>query len=112
LSILGRFGQQRLGLGRDGGLLAGREVAPVQVDRQDVGDGVAALAGHSDGLVTDDPTIGCCWDADRLDLWRVGAPPVPALLSTEAAKAPEFLAAGRGTPVRLLWPTIRARCAS
>jgi uncharacterized protein len=27
-----------------------------------------ALARHSDGTLTDDPTIGCCWDADRLDL--------------------------------------------
>lgn len=45
-----------------------------------------ACIGHEKGLVTDDPTIGVCWDADRLDLIRVGIIPDPALLSTKAAK--------------------------
>ena len=45
-----------------------------------------ALARHADGEVTDDPTIGVCWDADRLDLGRCGITPDPAYLSTEAAK--------------------------
>ena len=26
---------------------------------------------HTNGLVTTDPTVGACWDADRLDLPRV-----------------------------------------
>ncbi len=47
---------------------------------------VAACAGHADGGVTADPTVGLCWDADRLDLMRLGIVPDPALLSTEAAK--------------------------
>jgi uncharacterized protein len=42
---------------------------------------------HDKGLLSIDPTIGCCWDADRLDLPRVGIQPDPALLSTQAAKA-------------------------
>lgn len=41
---------------------------------------------HDRGEVTTNPTIGCCWDADRLDLPRVGIDPDPAFLSTEAAK--------------------------
>jgi hypothetical protein len=41
---------------------------------------------HDRGLTTYDATIGCCWDADRLDLPRVNIEPDPALLSTEAAK--------------------------
>ena len=41
---------------------------------------------HNDGKITDDPTIGVCWDADRLDLTRVGIIPNPDLLSTQAAK--------------------------
>jgi uncharacterized protein len=41
---------------------------------------------HADGLVTNDPTLGVCWDADRLDLPRVGTVPDPALLSTEAGR--------------------------
>jgi uncharacterized protein len=40
---------------------------------------------HTNGLVTDDPTIGVCWDADRLDLPRVGIQPDPARFSTERA---------------------------
>ncbi len=45
-----------------------------------------AIAKHADGHVTQDPTIGCCWDADRLDLPRCGIEPDPAMLSTAAAK--------------------------
>jgi len=41
---------------------------------------------HNDGQVSDDPTIGVCWDADRLDLPRVGITPDPKYLSTEWAK--------------------------
>jgi uncharacterized protein len=48
---------------------------------------VEALARHVDGLVTEEPTIGVCWDADRLDLPRCGIKPDPTYLSTEAAKA-------------------------
>jgi uncharacterized protein len=46
---------------------------------------VEALRLHSDGQVTDDPTIGTCWDADRLHLPRVFIEPNPALFSTSAA---------------------------
>ena len=41
---------------------------------------------HTKGHVTDDPTVGACWDADRLDLPRVGKQPRPELLSTEAGR--------------------------
>ena len=41
---------------------------------------------HEKGRVTDHPTIGACWDADRLDLGRVAIRPNPQLLSTERAK--------------------------
>jgi uncharacterized protein len=46
-----------------------------------------ACAHHTDGTVHDDPTIATCWDADRLDLGRVGIRPRPALLCTAAAPA-------------------------
>jgi uncharacterized protein len=45
-----------------------------------------ALEGHSDGLTSEDPTIGVCWDADRLHLPRVGLVVAARLLSTRAAK--------------------------
>jgi uncharacterized protein len=41
---------------------------------------------HNDGQISNDPTIGACWDADRLDLPRVKITPDPKLLSTEAGK--------------------------
>lgn len=41
---------------------------------------------HNDGQISADPTIGVCWDADRLDLIRVGILPKAELLSTAAAK--------------------------
>jgi uncharacterized protein len=45
-----------------------------------------ACAGHEKGGVSDHPTIGTCWDADRLDLGRVGARPDPAYMSTDVGK--------------------------
>lgn len=50
----------------------------------------AACAGHEHPQVSTDPTIGCCWDADRLDLSRLGKRPIPRLLSTAAALQPEL----------------------
>lgn len=47
---------------------------------------IEACKYHNDGKTTEDPTIGVCWDADRLDLTRVGIIPDLNLLSTEAAK--------------------------
>jgi uncharacterized protein len=46
----------------------------------------AAIKEHSDGRLSADPTIATCWDADRLDLWRVGVTPAARFLCTEAAK--------------------------
>jgi uncharacterized protein len=45
-----------------------------------------AIRYHNDGLVSDEPTIGTCWDADRLDLPRVGTIPDPKSLSTQEAR--------------------------
>ncbi len=44
-----------------------------------------AVERHDAGETTEDPTVAACWDADRLDLWRLGVRPDPRLLSTEAA---------------------------
>lgn len=45
-----------------------------------------AIRHHVDGEVSDDPTIGTCWDADRLDLGRVGIAPNEQQMSTGAGK--------------------------
>ncbi|MCD8516685.1 MAG: hypothetical protein LRY61_05360 [Burkholderiaceae bacterium] len=40
-----------------------------------------AIRDHSGGDVSTDPTIQTCWDADRLDLWRVGIVPTAPFIS-------------------------------
>ncbi|MHB9032021.1 MAG: HD domain-containing protein [Anaerolineae bacterium] len=45
-----------------------------------------ACARHTDGLTSAEPTLQACWDADRLDLLRVGIQPRPQLLSSQAAR--------------------------
>jgi uncharacterized protein len=50
-----------------------------------------ACAGHTDGETEAHITIQTCWDADRLDLGRVGICPAPHKLCTAAAKRPELL---------------------
>jgi uncharacterized protein len=57
----------------------------LKLDPQQLDQLVTALTLHDCGQVTNDPTIGCCWDADRLDLPRVGITPSAHLLSTAAA---------------------------
>lgn len=46
----------------------------------------AACEGHTDQLYHSNPTIATCWDADRLDLGRVGNRPNPKYLNTDFAK--------------------------
>lgn len=50
-----------------------------------------AVRHHSDGLVEADVTVQTCWDADRLDLGRVGITPRPERLCTEEARDPMLL---------------------
>jgi hypothetical protein len=45
-----------------------------------------ACAEHTEGGTSEDPTIGVCWDADRLDLWRVGQKIDAHAMSTAAAR--------------------------
>lgn len=45
-----------------------------------------ACQWHTDKIHTDDLTIGACWDADRLDLGRVGIRPEARFLNTKPAQ--------------------------
>ncbi|MDT8284120.1 MAG: HD domain-containing protein [Thermovirgaceae bacterium] len=45
-----------------------------------------AIEGHADGEVTTDPLTACLWDADRLELKRIGRTIDLDLLSTKVAK--------------------------
>jgi uncharacterized protein len=50
-----------------------------------------ACHGHTHERTHSDVTIQTCWDADRLDLGRVGMTPHPSRLCTEVAKKPETI---------------------
>lgn len=45
-----------------------------------------AIHDHTSGHHHSDPTVGTCWDADRLDIGRVGRKPLRRFMSTDAAK--------------------------
>jgi uncharacterized protein len=45
-----------------------------------------ACVGHMDRPTDDDPTVQTCWDADRLDLGRVGARIDPSWLGEDTVK--------------------------
>jgi uncharacterized protein len=45
-----------------------------------------AIRNHTKGRTTTDPIIGTCWDADRLDLGRVGMRPHERYMSTKAGR--------------------------
>jgi uncharacterized protein len=77
------------------------------------GDRLAALCDacerHTDGETTDDPTIGVCWDADRLNLWRIGTTPQPDYLSTAPARRDEWIVGTRALARQPFgWPALLA----
>jgi len=45
-----------------------------------------AIRHHTGGRTSDDPTIGTCWDADRLDIGRVGIIPHQRYMSTKPGR--------------------------
>jgi uncharacterized protein len=59
-----------------------------------------ACTHHTDGMLDGDITVQTCWDADRLDLGRVGIRPQSAYLCTDTAKEPAILR----------WANERSRC--
>ena len=64
-----------------------------------------ACAGHMDNPTDDDPTVQICWDADRLDLGRVGASIDPLWLgeaTVRGSPASPFLLV-RGRSARLVF---------
>ena len=62
-----------------------------ELDRSALALLVAACQGHSDGHLEADPTVMTCWDADRLDLGRVGIKPDPRRLCTEPARDGDYI---------------------
>jgi len=52
---------------------------------------VIACRDHTYGFLEADITVQTCWDADRLDIGRVGDAPLQAYLCTDAAKNLEMI---------------------
>jgi uncharacterized protein len=79
------------------GAALARELRGGTFELEDAEMGLLAFAceEHTNGGVGSDPTVGVCWDADRLNLWRVGIRPNPQFLSTEAARSEERIAWAR-----------------
>lgn len=50
-----------------------------------------ACEWHTEGKSDESVTVCTCWDADRLDLGRVGITPDPKYLCTKAARKPEMI---------------------
>ena len=50
-----------------------------------------ACERHTEGRHDPDITVLTCWDADRLDLGRVGTVPSPKYLGTDAARDPAMI---------------------
>jgi uncharacterized protein len=69
-------------------MLAGRLF---ELDQADLENLLTACRGHGDGLSEGNATVLTCWDADRLDLGRVGIKPRPECLCTVAARDPAML---------------------
>lgn len=63
-----------------------REQGVIELSDSDFDLLTFACAEHSKGYTDADVTIQTCWDADRLDLGRVGMSPHPDYLCTDAAK--------------------------
>jgi uncharacterized protein len=78
--------------GRRGAEMAGRfagEIDGLDAARLEVLQ--FACTHHTSGLIEGDVTVRTCWDADRLDLGRVGTVPRPDRLCTDAARDPTVL---------------------
>jgi uncharacterized protein len=68
-----------------------RELGVIEISDLDFDLLSFACAGHSNGFRDGDVTVQTCWDADRLDLGRVGIRPHPRYLCTDAAKSPGMI---------------------
>ena len=63
----------------------------IQIDDEGFDLLVFAVTHHSDGLVEAPTTVQTCWDADRLDLGRIGKRPDPVRLCTKHARDPAII---------------------
>ena len=78
------------------GARAARFAASIRISLLDLSDSDFELLRfacefHTDGPTEADVTVQTCWDADRLDLGRIGVRPDPRRLCTSAAREPDTI---------------------
>jgi uncharacterized protein len=95
------------GHGRRGAQLA-KELGGIvyKLEDEDIGLLTQACDLHTEGYLDGDITLQTCWDADRLDLGRVGIIPRPEKLCTDGARDPGFLKWAIERSERLFVPTL------
>jgi len=80
------------GHGRRGGELAWElRGTDYELSEEDFRLLIKACSLHTEGYLDGDMTLQTCWDADRLDLGRLGITPRTEKLCTDAAKDPVLL---------------------
>lgn len=65
----------------------------ISISRVQMAELFWALRDHSRGVRVNHPTVQACWDADRLDLGRVGIKPEAKYLGSEYARRPDVIEA-------------------
>jgi len=63
------------------------QIGRLRISKEQLDVLIYACTHHTDETFHADVTIQCCWDADRLDLTRIGICPDPEMLNTESAKS-------------------------
>lgn len=85
--------------GARGATLAGRFEPELDLSAAQLEQLQHACRHHTGGTTEGSVTVRTCWDADRLDLWRVGIRPIPRYLCTKEALDPELMAWARDRSV-------------
>ena len=72
--------------------LYNKNVNPLAISLKQLNQLAFACEYHSNSEAkSDDNTVQTCWDADRLDLWRIGTIPDPFFFNTAIAKKAETI---------------------
>jgi len=75
--------------GERGALLAQSlfHVGRLKISQEQLDILLYACTHHTSQIIHGEVTTRCCWDADRLDLIRIGISPDPEMLNTKSAKS-------------------------
>ncbi len=84
------------GHGNRGANLAEKMQSKLGLTNEQLAELKYACRNHTNGATDGSITVQTCWDADRLDLWRVGIRPSRSRLCTTAGKEEELLVWSKG----------------